>query len=69
VVLASPAAGGGAGSDARAGSAQPNLGADQIMTRIAAPREIGYVALFLASDEASFMTGANVTVDAGWTAL
>jgi NAD(P)-dependent dehydrogenase (short-subunit alcohol dehydrogenase family) len=48
---------------------QPNLGADQIMKRIADPREIGYAALFLASDEASFMTGANVMVDAGWTAL
>ena len=48
---------------------QPNLGADQIMKRIADPREIGYAALFLASDEASFMTGANVMVDAGWTAV
>jgi NAD(P)-dependent dehydrogenase (short-subunit alcohol dehydrogenase family) len=48
---------------------QPNLGAGQIMKRIADPREIGYAALFLASDEASFMTGANVMVDAGWTAL
>jgi len=38
---------------------QPNLGADQIMKRIADTREIGYAALFLASDEASFMTGAT----------
>ena len=48
---------------------QPNLGAEQIMKRIADPREIGYAALFLASDEASFMTGAHVMVDGGWTAL
>ena len=48
---------------------QPNLGAEQIMKRIADPREIGYAALFLASEEASFMTGANVMVDAGWTAV
>jgi NAD(P)-dependent dehydrogenase (short-subunit alcohol dehydrogenase family) len=48
---------------------QPNLGAEQMMKRIADPREIGYAALFLASDEASFMTGANLMVDGGWTAV
>ena len=32
------------------------------------PREIANVALFLASDEASFMTGAVVSVDGGMTA-
>jgi dihydroanticapsin dehydrogenase len=47
----------------------PNLGAAQIMKRVADPREIGYAALFLASDEASFATGANLMVDGGWTAL
>src|SRR5438093_8329016 len=31
---------------------RPNLGAEQMMGRIADPREIGYAALFLASDEA-----------------
>jgi len=48
---------------------EPNLGAEQIMRRIADPREIGYAALYLASDEASFVTGANLMVDGGWTAL
>jgi NAD(P)-dependent dehydrogenase (short-subunit alcohol dehydrogenase family) len=48
---------------------EPNLGAEQIMSRIADPREIGYAALFLASDEASFVTGANLMVDGGWTAV
>lgn len=48
---------------------RPNLGAEQMMKRIADPREIGYAVLFLASDEASYITGANLMVDGGWTAL
>ena len=38
----------------------------RLMKRMA---EIGYAALFLASDEASYATSANLTVDDGWTAL
>ncbi|MFQ5827530.1 MAG: SDR family NAD(P)-dependent oxidoreductase [Candidatus Methylomirabilia bacterium] len=36
--------------------------------RIAHPREIAYASLFLASDESSFMTGAEMIVDGGFMA-
>jgi NAD(P)-dependent dehydrogenase (short-subunit alcohol dehydrogenase family) len=36
--------------------------------RLAEPAEIAKVVVFLASDAASYMTGAMVPVDAGYTA-
>lgn len=38
------------------------------MARLAEPEEIAKVVVFLASDDASYMTGAMVTADAGYTA-
>ena len=40
----------------------------QIIKRFADPMEIAYGALFLASDESSFMTGADLVIDGGYTA-
>ena len=37
------------------------------MQRIGRPQEIAKVALFLASDDASYMTGTSVNVDGGLT--
>ncbi len=39
------------------------------MGRVASPREIAYASLWLLSDEASFVTGAELCVDGGLTAV
>jgi len=37
--------------------------------RVGVPEEVAKCALFLASDEASYVTGTNLMVDDGWSAV
>lgn len=46
--------------------ARDEAGKLHALWRIGKPEEVGRVAVFLASDEASFMTGASVVVDGGF---
>src|SRR5713226_4149678 len=56
------------GMDRAAADAHPDWGGAHILKRIAEPREIAYSVLFLASEEASFITGSHLMVDGGYTA-
>jgi cyclopentanol dehydrogenase len=50
------------------GALQPSINLTP-MKRAAQPEEVAWAVLFLASDEASFVTGAELAVDGGYTAV
>ena len=47
----------------------PQLISSTPLGRLGSPDEIAAAIVFLASDDAAFITGAVLTIDGGWTAL
>lgn len=48
-------------------AAYREMSATQALGRMARPEEIASAALYLASDEAAFITGTAFTIDGGWS--
>jgi NAD(P)-dependent dehydrogenase (short-subunit alcohol dehydrogenase family) len=48
--------------------ARQQLHARQPIGRMGRPEDVAYAALYLAADEASFVTGSLLVIDGGWTA-
>ena len=48
--------------------AYEEMTATQLLKRMATPEEVAAAALYLASDEAAFVTGSSLIIDAGWSA-
>jgi NAD(P)-dependent dehydrogenase (short-subunit alcohol dehydrogenase family) len=57
------------GMDRKAADADPGWGGASMLKRIADPAEIAQAILFLASDDASYITAAHLMVDGGYTAV
>lgn len=56
------------GLDRKAADTDPEWGGNCMLNRIADPSEIASAILFLASDDASYCTGAHLMVDGGYSA-
>lgn len=73
--IKTPMAARGAASAAAAGSAASPSGDPKrlarmsVLGRFAEPEEVARAALFLASDESSYVTGSTFVIDGGWTIL
>jgi NAD(P)-dependent dehydrogenase (short-subunit alcohol dehydrogenase family) len=48
--------------------AYEEMAASQLLRRMGKPNEIAAAALYLASDEAAFVTGSSLIIDGGWSA-
>ena len=59
---------GGAGSGITEEEMSQSVYADFPIPRVGRPEEVAQATLFLASDEATFTTGAEITCDGGWAA-
>ena len=59
---------GGAGSGISEEEMSAGVYADFPIPRVGRPEEVAYVTLFLATDEASYSTGAEFMADGGWAA-
>src|SRR6266852_2897683 len=49
--------------------ARKNMGPKHLLNRLAEPEEIARAALYLASDASAFMTGSDLLIDGGYTAV
>jgi NAD(P)-dependent dehydrogenase (short-subunit alcohol dehydrogenase family) len=54
--------------DAAGGFSLENVAARTPLRRLADPEEVAWVVAFLASDDASYITGSSILVDGGWVA-